>query len=347
MGVDLAPVIVKHGLRLEDLRGKTLSVDANNFLYQFIALIRTPEGFPLKGLDGTVTSHLAGLLYRSTRLIYDYGIGLIFVFDGKPARYKEAEVEKRREIREKAMQEWSEALKRRDYAKAFSKAVVSSRLTKPMVDDAKRLLNLLGIPHVQASSEAEAQAAYIAMRGDAWASSSRDFDSLLFGTPKLVRNLTLTGKEFLPSKGLFRRLVPELIILEEFLSRHQIRREQLIDAAILMGTDFNQGINGFGPKRSIRTIREFGRIESLPSLIKNKVAGNYDEVRRLFLEPDVDRDYAIHHDALREDELYEFLCGQKGFSRERVEKVVERTKKYRLGAKQIDLEGWFRTKNNR
>jgi len=345
LGVNLAPVVVKHKIRLEDLRGRTLAVDANNFLYQFLALIRMADGSPLTSPNGTVTSHLAGLMYRSTRLICEYGINLVFVFDGIPPKQKDTEISKRRKNREKATIEWKLALEAKDYAKAFSKAVMTSRLTRSMIEDAKKLLHLLGIPQVQAPSEAESQAAYMAMKGDAWASSSRDFDSLLFGTPKLVRYLTITGIEFLPSKGISRRLEPELIFLDEFLSRYGITRNQLVDAAILIGTDFNDGVRGVGPKKSVKLITEFGTIENLPSSIKMKLTQNYNEVRNVFLEPDVDRHYVVKHSLMQEDELYDFLCDQKGFRKERVEKVIERVKRYRLETKQTDLQEWFTSKD--
>lgn len=333
--------MVKHKIRLEDLSGKTLAVDANNVLYQFLALVRTPKGSPLKSSNGTVTSHLAGLMYRSTHLICEYGINLVFVFDGAPPKHKDTEIAKRRKIREKATLEWKEALEARDYARAFSKAVMTSRLTRPMIEDAKRLLSLLGIPHVQAPSEAEAQAACMAMKGDVWASSSRDFDSLLFGTPKLIRYLTLKGREFLPSKGISRRLEPELIVLDELSHRYEITREQLVDVAILIGTDFNRGLKGIGPKKSLELIKEFGGIENLPSLIKSKLSQNYGEIRRIFLEPDVDQQYVVNRGSTIESELYAFLCESKGFSRERVRKVIERMERHRLESKQTDLVKWF------
>jgi len=345
LGVNLAPIAVKHKIMLEDLRGRTLAVDANNFLYQFLALVRTPNGSPLKSSDGTVTSHLAGLMHRSARLMCQYGIELIFVFDGTPPRYKDAEIAKRRAIRDKATLEWRQALEAGDYAKAFSKAVMTSRLTQAMIEDAKRLLHLLGIPHVQAPGEAEAQAAYMAMKGDVWASSSRDFDSLLFGTPKLVRYLTLTGTEFLPSRGVSRRLEPELIILDEFLRHYKIARVQVVDLAILIGTDFNEGIKGIGPKKSLMLIKEFGKIENLPSSIKREISPNYEDVRKIFLEPDIDRDYTVDYGSIHEKELYSFLCDQKGFSKERVEKVIERMKRHRLETKQTDLAHWFEPKD--
>lgn len=341
VGVNLAPILVKNKIRFEDLRGKMIAVDANNVLHQFLALIRTPDGTPLKSSEGIITSHLTGLMYRSTRLICDYGINLTFIFDGIPPKRKAVEIVKRRRIREKAVLEWRQALEARDYAKAFSKAVMTSRLTKPLIEDAKRLLSLLGIPYVQAPGEAEAQAAYMTEKGDAWGTGSRDFDSLLFGTPKLVRYLTLTGREFLPSKGISRRLEPELIILGELLSHHRITREQLVDLAILIGTDFNGGVKGIGPKKGLTLIREHGKIESLPESIKEKISPDFNEIRDVFLKPNTDPDYVVNHGTLRVEELYDFLCDQRGFSRERVTKIIERVKKSGSRMKQIDLDVWF------
>ncbi len=211
---------------------------------------------------------------------------------------------------------------------------MTSRLTKLMADDAKMLLNLLGIPVVQAPSEAEAQTAYMARRGDVWAASSRDFDSLLFVAPKLLRYLTLSGKEFLPSRGLSRPLKPELISLRTLLTRHQISREQLVDLAILIGTDFNQGIRGVGPKTALKLVKKHHRIEDLPSEIKSKVSDHYQNVRRIFLNPKITSEYVLEYGGLEEEELYAFLCEQRDFSRSRVETVVQRMKKfYKQGSK--------------
>ena len=341
LGVNLTPIMIKRILRLEDLRGKSLAVDANNYLYQFLALIRTQKGAPLKDSRGNITSHLTGLMFRSTRLIHDYNIDLVFVFDGKPPKLKEREIQKRRQLREKATLEYEKALKVKDYATAFSKAVMTSRLTKPLINDAKRLLHLLGIPYVQAPSEAEAQAAYMAIKGDVWAASSKDYDALLFGTPKLLRYLTIHGREFLPSKGISRPLKPELINLNKFLSHHNLTREQLVDLAILIGTDFNEGIKGIGPKTTLKLLNTHGRLENLPSDIMSKVPQNYEDVRKIFLEPTVTSDYTLVYGDLREEELYDFLCNQRDFSKKRVETVVRRMEKFYSNKRQVGLETWF------
>jgi flap endonuclease-1 len=341
MGVNLTPIIVRHVLSLESLKGKSFAVDGNNYLYQFLALIRMSDGTPLKDSKGNITSHLTGLVFRTTRLMHEYKMRLIFVFDGKPHELKTEEIKKRREIRKKASREWVEALEAGDYAKAFSKAIVTSRLTKPMIDDSKHLLQLLGIPFVQAPSEAEAQAALIARKGDVWAASSKDYDSLLFGASRLLRFLTLTGKEYLPSKGSFRSLKPELIVLQEFLEKLGIIREQLVDLAMLVGTDFNSGVKGIGPKKALKLIKTYGKLENMPEEIRIKLPENLQKIRSVFLEPDVCEDYEISYGELQEEEIYNFLCRERDFSRKRVRTAVERMKKFYSWTKQSDLKKWL------
>jgi len=342
LGTNLTPIIVKRMIKLEDLKGKSLAVDANNVLYQFLSLIRMPDGAPLMDSRGNITSHLVGLMFRSTRLIHDYGIPLVFVFDGKPPQLKEREIEKRREARKKATREYEEAVKMGDYVTAWSKAVMTSRLTKPLIDDAKRLLGLLGIPYFQAPSEGEAQTAYMAKKGDVWAANSRDYDSLLFGAPRLVRYVTISGKEFLPSKGVSRPLEPELIILKNLLSHHKITRKQLVDLAILIGTDFNEGIKGIGPKTALRLMRKHGRLEDLPEDLKSQLPTQYEEIRNIFLKPEVADDYQIEWEELQEEELYEFLCDERDFSRQRVKTVIQRMRRFYSDKTQISLGKWIR-----
>jgi len=338
MGVNLTPIIVKRVVSLEDLRGRSLAIDANIYLHEFIALIRTREGRPFTDTEGRVTSHLIGLAFRTTRLLTEYQIRTLFVFDGKPPRLKEAEIEKRRAQRRKAEEEWKEALSAKDYATAFSKAVMTGRLTGDMIQDAKHLLDLLGIPWIQAPSEAEAQAAHLALKGDVWASSSKDYDSLLFGTPRLVRYVTITGTEFLPSKGRARKLEPEIIELNALLSYHGLTRPQLVDLAILVGTDFNEGLKGVGPKTALKLMRRYGSLENLPEDLREKLPNDLEPIRRIFLEPDVSRDYEVRWGELREEELFEFLCGERGFSRERVGVLLERMKRFYA---QRSLTSWL------
>ena len=340
MGVVLTPIIKRKTVRLRDLSGRSLAVDANNMLYQFLALIRKPDGTPLTDSQGRVTSHLIGLLFRATRLITDYGMGLAFVFDGKPPVLKGAELERRRQVREKALARWQEARSAGDYATAFSKAVTSSRLSRSMVEDAKSLIGLMGLPSVQAPSDAEAQASHMASRGDVWAVNSQDYDSLLYGAPRMVRYVTITGREFMPSKNKSRRLLPEVIELESVLRDLGLSRSSLTDLAMLVGTDFNEGVRDIGPKKALGLMRKYGSIEAMPSDILAKAPANLREVRKIFLEPEVTGEYRLTHQRPNGEGMEEFLCQERGFSRERVRSVIRRLDAARM-RDQSSLASWI------
>ncbi len=338
MGVVLTPIIVKQVLSLADLRGRTFAVDGNNVLYQFLALIRTRDGSPLRDPRGRTTSHLAGLLYRTTRLITDHAIQLVFVFDGAPPALKRAELDARRAIRDAAEVERERALAAGDLETAFAKAVSSSRLTRDMVAEAKELLGILGVPWVQAPSEGEAQAAKLVRDGQAWAVNSRDYDSLLFGAPRLLRYLTISGSEYLPSRGVARPLEPELIVLEDLLKHLELTREQLVDLAILVGTDFNAGVKGIGPVKAAKLLREVSSLEGVPPEVREKLPEDVDAIRQLYLEPEVQEVEVPSPGALDEDALVAFLCDDRGFSRPRVDGVLQRMRAAAEAAQQSSLD---------
>ncbi|MGB9717349.1 MAG: flap endonuclease-1 [Thermoproteota archaeon] len=341
MGVGLTPIIVRRPMRLESFRGKSFAVDANQMLYQFLALIRKPDGSFFTDSEGNVTSHLIGFAFRVTRLLCDYDIRFVFVFDGRPIPLKQRELEERKHRREKALVEWRKAVREGRLAEAFSKAVSSTRLTSTMVEDTKVLLSAMGLPFVEAPSDAEAQAAFIVQKGDAYAVAGRDYDTLLYGSPRLVRNLAIRGTEFLPSKGYSKVLSPELIEADDVLSRLGISREQLVDIAILVGTDFNEGVKGIGPKKALQLIKKHGRIDGIPKNVLPKAPENYAEVRRVFMQPDVKEEYSVKYAGLDEAGLMEFLHSEKGFSRDRVAKLIERMRRfYRSIAKDTTLREW-------
>lgn len=324
MGVRLTPIVHGTSIALDALQGRPLAVDGNGELYQFLALIRLPDGTPLRDSQGRVTSHLSGLFYRVTRLIADYHVQLVFVFDGAPPALKTADLARRRAVRARYDEELAQARAAGDLARAYSKATMTSRLSGAMVQEAVTLLGLLGIPSVMAPSEGEAQAAHMARAGDVWAAVSKDFDTLLFGTPRLVRFLTISGKEFLPSRGAFRPITPELIELEPLLDDLGITHEQLVDLAILIGTDFNPGIKGIGPKKALALVKRHGAIERMPPEIRAGVEAIAPAIRELYLDPEVTDDYAVEPGGPDIDGVLRFLCEERAFSEARVTAALKR-----------------------
>ncbi len=344
MGVQLKELVapVRVELELENLSGKVVALDAYNALYQFLATIRQPDGTPLMDAMGRVTSHLNGLFYRTINLL-EKGIKPVYVFDGKPPELKAAELERRTKVREEAERKYVEALERGELEEARLYAQQASRLSTSMVDDAKKLLDAIGVPWVQAPAEGEAQAAYMVARGDAWAAASQDYDSLLYGAPRLVRNLTITGRRKLPRREEYVEVKPELIELDKLLKYYGITRQQLVYIGLLLGTDYNPGgVKGVGPKKALKLIKELPNLEALARAVEWSFPVKPEDIAKLFLEPEVTSGYRLEWRRPDRDRVIEFLCDEHQFSRERVGTALERLEKaYESLFKQSTLESWF------
>lgn len=343
MGVNLGDIIPRKVIGWDVLKGKILAIDAYNALYQFLATIRGPKGEPLKDREGRVTSHLSGLLYRTARFV-EAGIKPVYVFDGIPPALKEAEIKRRRTVREEAIIKYEEALSRGDYEAARKYAQATATLKDYMAEDSKRLLKLLGIPYVEAPSEGEAQAAWMTIRGDAWAAVSQDHDALLFGAVRIVRNLSVVGRRKLPGRDVYIDVEPELILLDEVLSTLNLSREQLIDVAILVGTDYYpDGVKGIGPKKALEYVRRYRDAKSVLRILGIQQQIPVDEIRRIFLEPQVCTDYKLEWRQPDLDGVLDFLCGERDFSEDRVTKAVNTiAENLRAIGRSRTLEGWFR-----
>ena len=350
MGVNLKDLIPQEAVHvitdLKELKGRKVAIDAYNALYQFLAAIRQPDGTPLMDSRGRITSHLSGLFYRTINFM-EAGIKPVYVFDGKPPELKAREIEERMKVREEAERKYKEAIARGKVEEARTYAQASSRLTNEMVEDAKKLLEAMGVPWVQAPSEGEAQAAYMASKGDVWAPASQDYDSILFGAPRLLRNLTISGRRKLPRKNVYVEVKPELIEVNELLRKLSLSREQLIDIAILLGTDYNpEGVKGVGPKTALKLIKTYGSLEkALGSLPNASFPVPPTVIREAFLKPKVTDSYVIKWREPDEKRVIELLVKEHDFSETRVKNALERLKKaYRenIKAGSKGLEAWFK-----
>ena len=339
MGVNISDIIISHEISLKELKGRVVAIDAYNSLYQFLSIIRQPDGTPLRDHEGRVTSHLSGLLYRTANYMAE-GIKPVYVFDGRPPDLKMHTVEERMRIRIQAQEEWEKALERGEIEEARVKAQQASYLSKDMVEEAKKLLDYMGVPWVQAPSEGEAQAAYMALRGDAYASASQDFDSLLFGAPRLIRNMAITGKRKLPRKRVYVDVKPEMILLNENLQAMDITREQLVDIGILVGTDYNPGIKGIGPKTALKLIKKYGNLEGVMRE-KGFDIEHYEEIRDIFLNPPVTKEYTLIWKDVDVESLLRFLCDEHDFSKDRVMGAIEKIKSFKKYREQRSLDAWF------
>lgn len=342
MGVKITELLKPKTTSFDELAHNIIAVDAFNMLYQFITTIRMRDGTPLKNSKGQTTSHLIGLLSRTTNFL-EHQIKPVFIYDGEVPKLKEKERKIRRQAKESAQQKHAEAQSRGDTKLMRKYAGRTAKLTQEMVEESQQLLEALGIPWMQAPAEAEAQAAQLVKNGDADYVASQDMDSLLFGAPRMLKNLSISGKRKRPGKNSYYTIEPQIITLETELHRLKISQKQLILLAMLIGTDFNpKGIHGIGPKTAIKKVHEHG--EDAKKLFAdvewdehNDVA--WKEVLDVLENMPVSNDYKkpewTNPD---EQKLQNLLVDEFEFSQERITKTIKRLK---IQNQQTGLRDYF------
>lgn len=342
MGLDLKPILIHTNIKLSDLSNKIIAVDAFNTIHQFLATIRGSTGELLANSHGEITSHLSGLFYRNINLLAE-GIKLVYVFDGVSSPLKTNEIQRRHQIKEIATEKYEKALVQGKLEEARKYSQATSVLTNSMIEESKRLLSLLGIPTIQAPSEGEATAANLTNTDLVQICASQDYDSILFGARRLVRNITISGKRKVPNRNAYIDVPLEIFHLEDILDQTKLTNEQLVDVGILIGTDYNSGgIPGIGPKTALKLIQKHSKLENIDQLQEPLSNVPYEEIRELFLKPKVANVTSndIKFEPVDYDNLVEFLCTEKNFSSDRVNSALQKVQNSDKNKNQ-SLEKWF------
>ena len=346
MGLNIKDIIPRKEIQISDLQGKTVCVDAYNMLYQFLSTIRQPDGTPLMDNKQRITSHLSGIFYRNTNLLAE-GIKIVYVFDGTPPELKKGTHKIRGEARENAREKYEEARHSEDVEgmKRYSTQMV--RLSDEIIQESKELLEAMGVFVVQAPGEGEAEAAYLnRVKSEVYATVSQDYDSLLFGAPRLVRNLGLARKRKTFSGWV--EINPEMIELDKVLNSLELNLDQLICLGILVGTDYNpKGIPGIGQKRALDLVKKYKQPILIFESVEEQMMGlseedrfNWQEIFELFHKPSV-VNAEFKFKKADEEKIKKILVDEHDFSEERVEKQLEKLRDLNEKKKQKNLEGWF------
>ncbi|NXK87671.1 FEN1 endonuclease, partial [Formicarius rufipectus] len=334
---DVAPAAIREN-DIKSYFGRKVAIDASMSIYQFLIAVRQGADV-LHNEEGETTSHLMGMFYRTVRMV-EHGIKPVYVFDGKPPQLKSGELAKRTERRaeaERHLQEAQEAGEEENVEK-YSKRLV--KVTPQHTQECKKLLELMGIPYVEAPGEAEASCATLVKAGKVYAAATEDMDCLTFGSPVLMRHLTASEAKKLPIQEFH---------LNRILQDMQLTWEQFVDLCILLGCDYCASIRGIGPKRAVELIREHKSIERIVQQLDTKkypLPENWlhREAQKLFLEPEViDPDVVeLKWSEPDEEGLVQFLCGEKQFNEERIRSGVRRLSKSRQGSTQGRLDDFFK-----
>jgi len=344
MGIAFKDIIIAEETSLDSLHGKILAVDSFNMLYQFLTTIRSRDGTPLMDSNGNVTSHLVGLFSRTTKMMQK-GLRPVFVFDGKPPELKKKERERRAELKAEAKVKYEDAKQKENLDEMRKYAGRTAKLSPEMIEEAKKLVSALGLPVVQAPSEGEAQAAFMAKQGDAFAVISQDFDSMVHGAPKIVRNLSLLGKRKKVNKLSYEIVKPELIDLSENLNNLGVDQNQLIVLAMLVGTDYNiGGVKGIGPKNALKLVKKHGTdFDALFKEVnwKDSFDTDWNEVYGVIKNMETTTDYNIEFTEPNREQLRELLVEQHDFSDERINRAFDEFEKGKKEKAQKGLSEFF------
>ena len=346
MGLNIREIIPRREIDIPDLKGKTVCVDAFNILYQFLSTIRQYDGTPLMDNKKRITSHLSGLFYRNISLKTE-GVKLIYVFDGEPPELKRKTGKIRSKGRDLAKERYEEAKQDEDFEQMKRYGSQLVRLDDEMIEESKKLLTAMGIFVVQAPGEGEAEASFLArINNDLFGVVSQDYDSLLFGAPNLIRNLTVSKRRKTVSGYI--EVNPEIIELEKILNVLEINLDQLICIGILVGTDYNpKGIPMIGQKKALDIVKRYKQPVLIFESVEEKIMAlskedkfNWQEIFELFHKPNVSNQEIVFP-KVDEEKIKEILVKDHDFSLERVEKQLEKLRKLEDKKKQKNLESWF------
>src|SRR3989338_1947280 len=341
MGLNISEIIPRKEIEISDLNGKIVCVDAFNTLYQFLSSIRQPDGTPLMDSEKKITSHLSGIFYRNINLLSE-GIKMVYVFDGIPPDLKEKIHKIRRGNRDLAEEKFKTAKDLDDLESMKRYSSQFLRLNEEIITESKELLEAMGIAVVQAPGEGEAEAAYIAKtKKEIYASVSQDYDSILFGAPKLIRNLTLARRRKTVSG--FVEIKPEMIELEKVLNALEINLDQLICLGILVGTDYNpKGIPRIGQKKALQIVRQhkspvliFKSLQEKMNALSEEDKFDWKEIFELFHKPNVTNE-KFKFGKIDEKKIRRILVQEHEFSEERIEKQLGKLREISLGLQQKD-----------
>ena len=334
MGVKLQSILIQKNIEYQELAGKIIAVDAPNIIMSLFNFARkNPDGTHASLiLDRTQRpiSHLYGLLYRINHY-YSKKILPIFCFDGKVSEFKK--VITKDQLKDfNFTQKWYEiAIKGGNKELAQKIALSKEYLWQNTIFESKHLLGALGVPYIESPASAESQCAHLVQKGVANYSNSQDFDSLLFGCPKLIQNLSKSLRRKVQGKWQYQKIQPVLINIQENLTNLDISIFQLVDIGILIGNDYVQGVAGIGPKKALAFIRKYKSIENFilkkyneydfrglnPNIIMN--------VRRIYLFPEVnDKIDNLLWNLPNKVNVFSLMCEEHSLNKKRVGRGLEK-----------------------
>lgn len=271
---------------LNELRGKTIAIDASIYLYRFKSDNCLTEG-----------------MYQMIGLFRHYNVRPLFVFDGKPPPEKKEVLRKRREEKKYAEHKYNEAKERlKDYDINDDTADLEAeidklrrkfiRITQEDVDSVKTLMKLMGAAYYDAPGESDGICARLVQRKVAYACMSEDMDMFAYGCPRVLRYMSLLHGTVV------------LYDLKGILNTLKISIEDFKNICILAGTDYNT-LEGhyFDLNKVVKLYSKFSKDKTSNGFyewISNNVSNvDYESLKKCHNMFDT-----VHHPILRSKLIY-------------------------------------------
>ena len=320
---DLRELASIRDVAFAEIEGSVVAVDAHNWLYRYLTTtVKWTSDEKYTTADGVEVANLIGIVQGLPKF-FEHDLIPVMVFDGAVTDLKADEVAERREKRERAEERRAAAEDRGDAVEAARLEARTQRLTDAIQETTRELLALLDVPIVEAPAEGEAQCAHMAATGTVDHAGSEDYDTLLFGAPTTLRQLTSKGD-------------PELMGLEATLEGLGLDRQGLVDVAMLCGTDFNEGVRGVGPKTAVTAVKEHGDLWGVLDARGAEIP-NAEAIRELFMHPPAE-DVAVDADVNPDVEAArEYVVDEWGVDPDEVERGFERIAESQV---QTGLDRW-------
>lgn len=338
MGIKLQDLVARNTIDLSRLAGKVIAVDAPNVIMSLFNFARkSPDGSSAELiLDRTQRpiSHLYGLLYRVS-FYYSKKIFPIFCFDGLDSDLKKIKTKDRLNDFIFTQKLYQTLIDSGNRESARQVAQSKEYMWPNIIKESKQLLGALGVPCISSPASAESQCAQLVKDGIAHYSNSQDFDSLLFGCPRVVQNLSKSRRRKVQGRWTYEKITPVSIDLKKSLIILGIDIFQLVDMALLIGCDYFQGVRNVGPKHAHKFIVQHKNLESVIRVeranfdFSGLTPGIIAKVRKIFLLPEVIAQYSdLRWNHPNEQRTLFLLCEDHHLNRERVQNNFE---KFALG----------------
>tara|TARA_B100001248_G_scaffold261929_1_gene255082 strand:+ start:8811 stop:9770 length:960 start_codon:yes stop_codon:yes gene_type:complete len=287
-----------------DYKNKKIAIDISILLYQVVISVRN-TGSDLTNNKGEVTSHILGLFNKTMKLLENKIIP-VYVFDGKPPELKKKVLDIRRSIRKKAEERMSIAETEEEKIKYFKRSVT---ISKKQLDECRELLDLMGIPYVNAPEEADSQCAWLAEQNLVDAVLTEDMDILTFGSPKIVRNLTSQKKK------------PIEINLNKINKKFGWNQNNFIEMCILFGCDYSDHITDINFLKIFHEYQKNKNIYKVLSKLNRKI--EVKNTFNYFKNPSIDTNISnLSITSSNLDKLENLLVSKYGLIKYKIKKKL-------------------------